>query len=113
MDTKRKLGVMREIEAANKRHVEEWKHEQTGRNFYFTFGSDLEYPFGRDDYVRITCRDMGTACKLFNALHPRRLGSNAMNCAFMYDQQAWDRGVKQHYEGREPIESVTVETGSR
>ena len=28
MDTKRKLGVMKEIEAANKRHVEEWKREQ-------------------------------------------------------------------------------------
>ena len=31
MDTKRKLGVMKEIEAANKRHVEEWKREQAGR----------------------------------------------------------------------------------
>ena len=30
MDTKRKLGVMKEIEAANKRHVEEWKREQAG-----------------------------------------------------------------------------------
>lgn len=31
MDTKRKLGVMKEIEAANKRRVEEWKREQAGR----------------------------------------------------------------------------------
>lgn len=42
MDTKRKLGVMKEIEAANKRHVEEWKREQAGRKDHGCSG-------GRDD----------------------------------------------------------------
>lgn len=110
MDVKRELEVMKEVKEANERHLQEWR-DRMGRNFYFTFGSDPEYPFGRDDYVRITCRDAGTACNLFNALYPKRPGSDAMNCAFMYDQSAWDRDVKQWYEGREPIESVTVETG--
>lgn len=112
MDIKRKLEVMKEIDEANKRHLEEWR-EQMGKNFYFTFGSDPAYPYGRDDYVKITCADEGTACKLFNALHPKRPGHNVMNCAFMYNQIQWDSEVKQWYEGREPIQEVTVITGSR
>lgn len=112
MDIKRELEIMKEIDMANKRHLEEWR-ERMGMSFYFTFGSDPEYPFGRDDYVRITCKNAETACKLFNALHPKRPGSDAMNCAFMYDQYAWDRDVKQWYKGREPIEEVAVRIGSR
>ena len=108
MDTSKALQIMKEIDEANKSHLEEWR-DRMGHSFYFTFGSDPQYPFGRDDYVRITCADAGTACKLFNALHPKRPGSDCMNCAFMYDQSRWDAEVKRWYEGREPIESVIVD----
>lgn len=107
---KRKLEVMREIDAANKKHLEDWKAAQP-KNFYFTFGTDPRYPFGYNDYVLILCKDARTACKLFDAVHPPRT-EGIMNCAFMYGEEQWEKGVKEHYQGREPIEVISV-TGSR
>lgn len=108
MDIKKELQVMKEIDAANKHHLEEWR-ERMGHGFYFTFGTDPQYPFGVNDYVLIRCKDGKTACSLFNALHPKRPGSDCMNCAFVYSEEEWEHSVKQYYVGREPIESVIVE----
>lgn len=78
------------------------------QNFYFTFGTDPQYPYGINDYVLIRCPDAGTACKLFNAIHPKRPTHNVMNCAFMYNETQWEMGVKKHYTGREPVETITI-----
>lgn len=78
------------------------------QSFYFTFGSDPEFPFGWNDYVLIQCANEGEACRLFNAVFPKRPKSNCMNCAFMYNKLQWERGVKTHYEGREPAASIIV-----
>lgn len=77
-------------------------------NIYFTFGTDPRFPFGQNDYVVVRCDDIDTACDLFNAVHPKRPGSNAVNCAFIYHEDVWERHCKQHYKGREPVETITV-----
>lgn len=116
MDMKRRLEVMKEIEAANKKHLEEWKAAMQSdglHNFYFTFGTDTHYPYGYDDYVLIRCEDAEQACKLFDAVHkPRHEG--VMNCAFMYGEEEWDYVVKKQYEDRAPVETIIISrTGSR
>ncbi len=109
MDIKSKLEIMDQEKEANKRHVEEWKIQKENiHSFYFTFGTDPLFPYGYHDYVLIMCSNEGEACKLFNALHPKRTGSNVMNCAFMYNEAQWEKGVKQHYVGRDPIEQIIV-----
>ena len=113
MNTKQRLEVMKEIETANKRHVEEWKQKDSMQNFYFTFGTDPQFPFGYHDYVLIRCADAEQACKLFDAMHkPQHEG--LMNCAFMYSEAQWEKNVKIHYKGREPAELIVVSRpGSR
>ena len=54
MDTKRKLGVMKEIEAANKRHVEEWKGEQAGSKIT---GVLVDVMTGTAEIGRASCRE--------------------------------------------------------
>ena len=83
-------------------------------NFYFTFGSDPQFPYGRDDYVLVQCKDMGEAYKLFKAIHPNRPLTNTLNCAFVYNEQQWQTGARKYYEGQDPIETIAVSrTGSR
>ena len=77
-------------------------------NFYFTFGSDPEFPYGRDDYVLIKADDVGTAVGLFRAVHPNRPKSNCLNCAFMYNEAQWEL-TKQYYIGVDPIETISIE----
>lgn len=109
MDVKRELDLIKQEQDANKQHVEAWKEQIAElRNFYFTFGSDPEFPYGRDDYVLIMCRDEGEACRLFNAVHPKRHKTNVMNCAFMYNEKQWEIGVQKYYRDTEPIETIIV-----
>ena len=83
-------------------------------NFYFTFGTDPDFPFGPDDYVLIQCSDIGDAVRLFKALHPNRPKTNCLNCAFFYNEAQWQTGTKKYYEGRDPAETITVSrTGSQ
>ena len=73
-------------------------------NFYFTFGSNPAYPFGRDDYVKVTAPNLGEAVRLFQEHHPNRPGSNLVNCAFWYTEEEFNKFRDEHYPGREPIE---------
>ena len=109
MDIRQKLELMEQEKEANKRHFEEWKKQMTNvHSFYFTFGTDPLFPYGYHDYVLIICRDESEACKLFNTLHPKRLGSNVMNCAFMYNETQWELNTKKYYAGRDPVETIIV-----
>lgn len=80
--------------------------EKRCKRFYFTFGSDPEYPYGQDDYVLVYADDLMEAVEKFKAKHPNRPGSDCVNCAFWYKQDAWDNGTRLFYEGREPIEVI-------
>lgn len=97
MDMRKKLEVMDQIKEANKRHVEEWKTGQPeAHNFFFTFGSDPRYPFGRDDYVVVEAADEGQARALFRLVHPNRPGSEFINCASVYEENQF-AGIKEEY----------------
>lgn len=74
--------------------------------FFFTFGTDPQYPYGINDYVLVLAKTEAEAVDKFQEKHPNRPRSNAVNCAFWYNEKQWDSRTKQYYEGREPAEVI-------
>jgi len=66
-------------------------------NFYFTFGSDMKYPF-QDTYLIIKSESEQTARTLFPKIYPNRDNSETLNFAFSYGETEWN-GT----DGREPV----------
>jgi hypothetical protein len=76
--------------------------------FYFTFGSDERYPYGRNDFVEVIAPSEHLACELFQAFHPNRPGSDLINCAGIYSKETFDGFRDKHYPNRKPIEQIAV-----
>jgi len=82
-------------------------------NYYFTFGTDPRYPYGINDYVKVTAPDLGTAIRTFQKRHPNRPGSNLVNCAFYYDEEDFLPMIDKYYNGEGPIEVLTAPEPTR
>jgi len=78
------------------------------QNFYFTFGSDSRFPYGRDDYVLVQADDLRAAIAAFRAVHPDRPGTNLVNCASYYTEEDFDRTCRKYYDNRDPIETIAI-----
>ena len=52
------------------------------KRFYFTFGTDPDYPYGRNDYVLVEAQNLNQAIDIFTMIHPKRPGSDCVNCFF-------------------------------
>lgn len=65
--------------------------------WYFTFGSDEEYPYHRGQYVKVYAYSKSEAIKKYNQKHPMRNGK-FINCAFYYSQEEWDKQLCSKYE---------------
>ena len=105
MDVRKKLEIMEQIEAANKRHVEEWRETKP---FYALFGSDPLYPFAETEYVVIEAQDKEQAYRLFQLVHPNRPGTRAVNCAAIYSAEQFTPIQIQYYKGRAPVEIISL-----
>lgn len=88
-----RITIMHSIQARikNAEPIQEEAEEAQGK-FYFTFGSDPEYPFGRDKFVLVKANGLKAAILKFKARHPNRPGSNTVNCAAWYNEKQWARG---------------------
>lgn len=90
------------------------KHERRGngklykreRRFYFTFGSDKQFPYGRGQYVVVKAQDIREAARKYKRKYPNPHDDEVLNCADYYSQQAWDERIKQYYGGTEPAEII-------
>lgn len=78
------------------------------KRFYFTFGSDPAYDFGRDDYVIVEAASLDQALCLFRAAHPNRRGSSCINCASWYPEEEWKSRVARYYPSTEPKEIIRL-----
>ena len=78
------------------------------RRYYFTFGSDPLYPFGRNDYVVVDAESADQAGRLFQAVHPNRPYSNCLNCAFIYTEPEFNGFRDHYYHHVNPIETITL-----
>lgn len=87
---------------ANARQMEE------SMVYYFTFGSDPEYPYGRDEFVEVSAPNGELAGDLFRAFHPNRPGSEFINCAMIYNYDQWQKVYEEYYKGKQPVERISV-----
>lgn len=61
--------------------------------YYFTFGSDPNFPF-QDGYIVIYARGRSEACKMFNHIFGERDGM--VNCSFIYNEEEWKKATLNH-----------------
>lgn len=69
------------------------------QNFYFTYGTDPQFPHLYDQYVLIKATDEHEARETYRGIYPGRNGSDCLNCAFVYNQKEWEEEVHKYYEG--------------
>lgn len=62
--------------------------------YYFTFGSDPNFPY-QDGYVVVKARGRSEACKMFNHKFGTRDGM--VNCAFIYSAKEWAKAIPNHH----------------
>ena len=77
------------------------------KKFYFTFGTDSQFPYGINDYVLVEAEDLDQACSLFDAVHPPR-HPGVCNCAFFYSEESFDKFRDQYYKDVSPVERIAV-----
>ena len=70
--------------------------------FFFTFGSNPRYPYGRDEFVEVHTDTGNQAAQKFKLDFPCRPGSTLLNCAFIYGEEQWGPIWKEHYKGKGP-----------
>ena len=82
---------------------------QETSKFYFTFGSDPEFPYGFGEFVEIEASDEDEAREVFRAVFPSRPGSQFLNCSSVYSEFEWVQRVKEkYYKGVSPSAVITV-----
>lgn len=80
-------------------------------NFYATFGSDPNYPYGRGVYVKVEAKNVREARQLYSMVHPPRNPAepNVINCADMYTEEEWkDAKQRGYYNDDVCIEEISV-----
>ena len=78
------------------------------QNFYFTFGSDSRFPYGRDEYVVVKADNLNIAAEAFKLVHPNRPGSGNVNCSDFYAEEVFFKLCKKYYGDRGPAEVITA-----
>lgn len=74
--------------------------------FFYTFGTDSKFPHGERDYVVVVAENSKEADRKFKEVYPSRSGSNLLNCAFVYNEEQFDRLRDKYYMGIEPIRVI-------
>lgn len=85
--------------------------------FYVTFGTDIYYPFGEDDYVKIIANNKNDAYRLFMIAHPNprpyKGADQIANFASCYSEEQWKEVYSKYYDDREPVEVIALDVGYR
>lgn len=79
---------------------------QGKHSYYFTFGSDPEFPFGINNYVEVHADYEDQACEKFRSRYPNREGSDLINCAFIYTEPQWADVGERFYKGIPPVRVI-------
>lgn len=78
------------------------------KSYYFTFGSNPAYPYGREDFIQILARDIHEAAAIFRKHYPNRPGSTSLNCADYYTEKQFSAIRPEYYAGKQPAEVLTA-----
>lgn len=74
------------------------------KKFYFTFGSNLGFPFP-NSYLIVIATDKGTAIDKFRQKYPDR-HPNTFNCSFVYSEEEWEGSLNQRCYLNKPAEII-------
>lgn len=79
------------------------------KNFYFTFGTNPQFPYGLNQFVIAEAVNKNMAMRMFKAKYP---GPNEelVNCAFCYTEEEFDKFRNEHYSGVKPSDIIRVNT---
>lgn len=72
--------------------------------FYFTFGSDIGFPY-QNTYLIVIADNISDAIKKFRNKYPDR-HDNTVNCAFWYDEGHWHGSLNEYVYGDVPAEII-------
>lgn len=78
-------------------------------SYYFTFGSDPLFPYGRGSYVVVAAPCLEDAISLFKLVHPNRPGSNLLNCAAYYTENQFSEFRDRYYKDVQPSEVISLQ----
>ena len=79
------------------------------KKYFFTFGSDPQFPYSREEYVMVEADNIGQAINLFRAVHPNRPDSKCINCSLVYfEDEFLPSMLEKYYGGKDPVETISV-----
>ena len=79
------------------------------KKFFFTFGSDPQFPYSREEYVIVEAENIRQATNLFKAVHPNRPYSKCINCSSVYSEDEFlPCMLDKYYGGKDPVETISV-----
>lgn len=76
------------------------------KTFYLTFGSDPQYPFGMNDFVKVYAKSLPEMQQAFKKRYPNRPGSTSLNYAFHYPEEQWHGIYNDFYQGKQPSDII-------
>lgn len=80
------------------------------KKYYFTFGTDPQFPYGIHEYVVAEAVNKNMAMRMFMAKYPGPHVEIA-NCAFCYSEEKFEENHRnQYYKGVEPADVLQVKT---
>ena len=75
-----------------------------GEKFYFTFGSDPEFPH-QNTYLVVVANSLSEAVEKFRKKYPDR-HSGCVNCAFFYTEEEWKGSINERYYKGGPVDVI-------
>lgn len=74
--------------------------------FYFTFGSSKNFPY-QNTYLVVVARNKSNAREGFRMKYPDRDPDYlCINCFDFYNEQTWNKYVKEYYSNQEPADII-------
>lgn len=80
------LGVDCEYEIIS---VEELSDNSNNKKFYFTFGSNPQFPY-QNGHLVVYAENVDIAIKKYRHKYPD-IHKNTVNCAFIYSEEEWNK----------------------
>lgn len=82
-------------------------HPRDGaHSWFYTFGTDPQFPLGQEEFVEIHANDVYHANQKFKSYFPCRDGSSLLNCAWVYDEEYWKEVYRRNYNGKKPARVI-------
>ena len=77
-------------------------------DYYFTFGTASHFPYGINDYVKVTAPSEKEAVQVFREKYPD-YHEDTVNCAFIYAEEEFKDIKEKYYKNIDPVDELEYE----